>query len=401
MIEPPTIIDCEYDFHASDYVMLSSLQNIDGIKGFSRSLTQIENHFSRINCGIVSCGGLCPGINNIIFNLVKTLEKYQVYQIWGFLNGFHGMVQDNKIMLNSFVVEDINNKGGSILNVSRGGLDIRLAEKVLLKYNIRQLYVIGGDGTLAACDKLIKYFRNNKTNIMVGLLPKTIDNDVGIIDQSFGFYTAVDEIYEVLKRATTEAKNNYPNCIMIVSVMGRHAGFLASYGTIAHGSVDLCLIPEDKIDWKHQMKHIFNVVNDKGYAVIVVAEGICDQLYGEVEQKNEGMDRKITSPAVKVKEIIVEYFSNIKKVMVKIIEPSYLIRSKQANARDAYDCKVLASGTVHGMMFGYTDFCTGMVNNHSCYIPIKYILQNSPRKLNINGRTYNRLIETTGQYSFV
>lgn len=358
-----------------------------------------------VKAGIVTCGGLCPGLNNVIRELVRTLIlQYKCEKVYGFIGGYGGIYEREPLVLTTKLVDDINLKGGTILSSNRGGFDEARIYQTLKELDISQLYVIGGDGTLRGADKLRAYFldkiRQNDHLCVVSGVPKTIDNDIDLIDQSFGFSTAVTEALRAIESANTEAKC-VPNGIGIVKLMGRHAGFIAVHATLASGNVDLCLLPEAPVvldGTKGIYTHLSATLTEKGHAVVVVAEGAGEELLGKQNHFDGGGNRKLPAIGAFLKEAIIEHFKSTgKQVAVKYIDPSYMIRSVRANASDSIMCLILAQNCVHGAMAGLSGFSVGICNNRTCFLPMSAIVSNSPRRIDTNGRTYDRMLAITGQ----
>jgi 6-phosphofructokinase 1 len=220
--------------------------------------------------GILTGGGDCPGLNAVIRAVVrKGIFTYED-EFVGFLEGWRGLVENNIMELNLDAVGGILPRGGTILRTSRtnpskrpDGIDRCLA--ALEKNKIDALIAIGGDDTLSVAQKL--HERGAK---VVGV-PKTIDNDLGGTDYTFGFDTACNIVCEALDRVHTTAEAH--NRVMVVEVMGRDAGWIALYSGIA-GGADVILIPErpfdiDKVADSLRQRH----ARGRYFSIVVVAEG--------------------------------------------------------------------------------------------------------------------------------
>eukprot|EP00929_Paragymnodinium_shiwhaense_P006711 TRINITY_DN110681_c0_g1_i1.p1 TRINITY_DN110681_c0_g1~~TRINITY_DN110681_c0_g1_i1.p1 ORF type:complete len:547 (+),score=150.68 TRINITY_DN110681_c0_g1_i1:73-1713(+) len=398
------------------------------LRALPRGGPRHELHFdpSDVRAAIVCCGGLCPGLNNIIHHIVSTLNsQYGVKTIYGIRGGYRGLGMASEvpvlsanslrmrqggsefgaILLTPDVTKDIQHHGGTCLGSSRGGLSSLADEEriisFLVEHGINQLFVIGGDGTHRGAHKLSQACAKRGLEIAVAGVPKTIDNDIAMLDRSFGFDSAVEAAQDALRSAKTEAMGNMPNGIVVVKLMGRSAGYLAAYATISSSDVDLCLVPEVPIILEGQrnvFSHIESVVQKKGYAVIVVAEGAGEDILGESKEVDAGGNRKLPEIGVFMKQKINEHFKSLgKECQIKYIEPSYMVRSVPANAADSYLCYLVAANAVHGAMFGFTSFTSGMVNNHSVLLPIPAVTEASPRGMNPQGRTWQRVVAITGQ----
>tara|TARA_B110000208_G_scaffold181600_1_gene232509 strand:- start:195 stop:1703 length:1509 start_codon:yes stop_codon:yes gene_type:complete len=377
-------------------------------RAFQRAGPRREIYFnpSTVRAAVVTCGGLCPGLNNVVRNIVQTLrDQYGVGVIYGIRsgwNGFHNGVLP--LMLDHDKVEKIHKDGGSMLGNGRGGFRGH-QEKIiefLTKNNINQLYCVGGDGTHSAALALQEEITRRKLPIAVCGIPKTIDNDCAIIDRSFGFDSAVEIAVQAVQSANVEAESA-PNGVGIVKLMGRHAGFIAAHATLASGDVDLCLVPEVPIELNGPrgiLPYIFSRVKQNGHALIVVAEGAGEEVLGASAETDGSGHRKLPPIGVFLQKQLAAYAATQATdtpLSVKYVDPSYMIRSVPANAGDAVMCLLLAQNAVHGCMSGFTGFSTGLSNNRVVYIPMKLMVDNSPEQMNPFGRTWERVISSTGQ----
>lgn len=362
----------------------------------------------KVKAAIVTCGGLCPGLNNVIRDITLSLwNLYGVRDIYGIQMGFEGFYnwtsRDEKhapIMLTPQVVETIHHSGGTILGANRGGFEQDKIIDFMIKEGINQLFVIGGDGTHRAANKISDECRRRKLPIAVAGVPKTIDNDVDLLDRSFGFNTAVEEAQRAIRSAKTEAKC-VPNGIGVVKLMGRSAGFIAAHATLSSGDVNLCLVPEVPIELdgpRGCLNHLEHVVEERGHGVVVVAEGAGEELLGTSAITDAGGNKKLPPIGEFMKQQIQAHFKKVGKVCtVKYIDPSYMIRSVPANAADSLYCMMLAQNAVHGAMAGYTGFTVGLSANRVVYFPITAVTQNSPRCMDPFGRTWERVLCLTRQ----
>lgn len=238
-------------------------------------------------------------------------------------------------------------------------------------------------------------------NVSVAGIPKTIDNDVDHIDHSFGFQSAVEAAQLAIRSAKTEAVCNLPNGVGIVKLMGRSAGYIAAHATMSCSDVDLCLVPEVPIVMEGAqgcLPHLMRRVEEQGYAVVVVAEGAGEEVLGESTETDASGNKKLPQIGEFMKQSVIDYFAKHGKVAtVKYIDPSYMVRSVPANAADSLYCMQLAQNAVHGSMAGYTGFSVGLCNNRMVYIPIPELCRTSPRSMNANGRTWERVLALTRQ----
>jgi 6-phosphofructokinase 1 len=293
-------------------------------------------HFSptEVKAAIVTCGGLCPGLNNVVRELVRALVNLYhvdtIYGIRGGFLGFHEKVGYEPEILTLEKVTDIHHQGGTILASARGGFDKDVIINFLLKHGINQIYIIGGDGTHRGANALAEECLKRNLNISVAGIPKTIDNDVDIIDRSFGFTTSVEAAQAAIMSAKIEARCNMPNGIGIVKLMGRSSGFIATHATLASGDVDLCLVPEVSmvLDGPNGcLSFLMERVRKQGHAVIVVAEGAGEEVLGKSTEKDAGGNRKLPPIGEFLKAEISKYFKEQGiESTVKYIDPSYMIR---------------------------------------------------------------------------
>ncbi|CAI5728610.1 unnamed protein product [Peronospora destructor] len=363
---------------------------------------------STVKAAIVTCGGLSPGLNNVVRDVTLALwNLYGVREVYGIRMGFSGFYNWNSldqkeapIMLTPKSVANIHHYGGTILGSNRGGFDLEKIMNFLTTYGISQVYVIGGDGTHRAANKISEECHRRKLAVAVAGVPKTIDNDVDLLDRSFGFNTAVEEAQRAIRSAGTEARC-VPNGIGVVKLMGRSAGFIAAHASLSSGDVNLCLIPEIPIELdgpRSCLDHLEHVVEEKGYGVVVVAEGAGEELLGTSMEADAGGNKKLPPIGAFMKDRIEEHFAKKGKACtVKYIDPSYMIRSVPANAADSLYCMLLGQNAVHGAMAGYTGFTVGLSANRVVYFPIEAITRNSPRCMDPFGRTWERVLCLTRQ----
>jgi 6-phosphofructokinase 1 len=360
-----------------------------------------------VNAAIVTCGGLCPGLNNVIREITKSL--HQLYGIggtvYGIQGGFRGFYDTQPhlqpITLTPEVVENIHHQGGTILGSSRGGFDLEKILDFIHARDIKQLYVIGGDGTHRGAFIIHEGCMERGYDVAVAGIPKTIDNDVDYIDRSFGFDSAVEAAQVAIRSAKTEAVCNLPNGIGIVKLMGRSSGYIAAFATMSSSDVDLLLIPEVPIVLegdKGCLPHLMRRVHQQGYAVVVVAEGAGEEVLGTSTEADASGNKKLPPIGEFMQKSIEKYFADHGEVAtVKYIDPSYTIRSVPANAADSLYCMQLGQNAVHGAMAGYTGFSVGLCNNRVVWLPIPELVATSPRSMNPTGRTWERILALTRQ----
>jgi len=361
---------------------------------------------SKLKCALVTCGGLCPGLNDIIRSIVLELfYGYGVRNICGIRYGLQGFIPKygHDVMdLKPETVVNILEMGGTILGSSRGPQPIDEIVDCLERMNIGILFMIGGDGTLMAACKIADAFSERGLMISVVGIPKTIDNDIHLVSRSFGFDTAVDVATQAIRGAHYEAMG-YPNGIGLIKLMGRHSGFIAATAALAQQDVNFVLIPEVEFDLEGSnglLGAIESRLNQRGHAVIVVAEGAGQKFFeNEVKELDASGNVKLKDIGLFLKDEISSYFKakNI-EISIKYIDPSYMIRSLPANANDRVFCSFLGRDAVHGAMIGKTKFLVGYWNNNFVHVPM--IASAGKRKhVDPNGKLWLSVLEATGQGS--
>ncbi len=366
-------------------------------------------HFkpSETRCAIVTCGGLCPGLNDVIRSIVMSAYyRYGVHSILGIRFGYNGLNPSmgyHPIELTPHLVDEIHLNGGTILGSSRGGtenMDILVNTLENLKINI--LFTIGGDGTLRGAHKISELAQKKGLNLSVIGIPKTIDNDISYIQRSFGFETAFSKAADSIYAAHVEAKGA-PNGIGLVKLMGRHSGFIAANAALALNDVNFVLVPEVKFDMEGEngfLAHLERRMMHRGHAVICVAEGAGQEhLVDEngVPVKDASGNVILGDIGIYLRDKIRSYFSaRGNPVNLKYIDPSYIIRSSRAVPNDAVYCALLGQYALHAGMAGKTDCVIGQYNNMYIHIPIEMAI--SQRKLiNPISPFWHSVLEATGQ----
>ena len=353
-----------------------------------------------LRCGIVTCGGLCPGLNDVIRSIVFCLnEKYRVATIYGFRFGYLGLVEQSSlppIELTARKVSQIHEVGGTVLGSSRGPQPASEMVDTLERLGIQLLFTIGGDGTLRGAHSIVEEIRRRGRKIAVVGVPKTIDNDISYIDMSFGFDTAVEAARQATRAAYVEA-SCHRSGIGLVKLMGRDAGFIASFATLADTQVGLCLIPEVEFSLDGVVRAARQRIDRDGYVVIVVAEGAGQDLLAEPTEFDASGNRRHSDIGVFLKGAIVEACrARGVSVSLKYIDPSYMIRSLPANARDANFCLRLGHAAVHAGMSGKTDVVIGSWRRRLTHVPIPAAVS-SRKTIDINGYLWQTVLSVTGQ----
>ncbi|KAM0051820.1 putative 6-phosphofructokinase [Helianthus debilis subsp. tardiflorus] len=334
----------------------------------------------QVRAAIVTCGGLCPGLNTVIRELVVGLwELYGVREIFGIKAGYRGFYSGDPIRLDPKLVHNWHKRGGTVLETSRGGFDLHKIVDAIEKHGFNQVYIIGGDGTLRGAVQIFNEIQRRKLNVAVTGIPKTVDNDVGIIDRSFGFQTAVEMAQQAISAAHVEAESA-PNGIGLVKLMGRNTGHITLNATLSSCDVDCCLIPENNfyLEGKGGLFEFIDLrLKENRHAVIVVAEGAGQDIIPRPDCQKREMDDSGNPVFLDVGAWL---NSELKKwwerdhkgelFTVKYIDPTYMIRAVTANATDNLYCTLLAHSAIHGIMAGYTGFVTGPINGNYAYIPM-------------------------------
>ena len=349
----------------------------------------------RISAGIVTCGGLCPGMNNIVRGLVLTLWRaYGVRRILGFRYGYAGLVPDGvrPMSLEPEVVDEIHLHGGTVLGSSRGPQEPSEMVDYLVRKDVQILFTVGGDGTMRGAHAIAAELRRRQLDIALVGVPKTIDNDIPYVERTFGFETAVAKATEAIRAAWTEARSA-PRGVGLVKLMGRHAGFIAAAATQAAGVADLVLIPEQPFELEHVVRHVRQRVDLEGHAVVVVAEGAGQRHLQEADLTDASGNKKLSDIGLFLKLVLKE---RVKGANLKYIDPSYIIRAAPANPHDAIFCSHLAEDAVHAGMAGCTDMVVGLWANRFTHVPLSAVTSAS-KVLDLDRTVWRSTVESTGQ----
>ncbi|XP_073019796.1 ATP-dependent 6-phosphofructokinase 4, chloroplastic [Primulina eburnea] len=358
---------------------------------------------------VVTCGGLCPGINTVIREIVCGLNyMYGVDDILGIQGGYRGFYSKNTIQLTPKSVNDIHKRGGTLLQTSRGGHDTSKIVDNIQDRKINQVYIIGGDGTQKGAASIFKEVERRGLKVAVAGIPKTIDNDIAVIDKSFGFDTAVEEAQRAINAAHVEVES-IENGVGIVKLMGRYSGFIAMHATLASRDVDCCLIPESPFYLEGRgglFEYVEQRLKENKHMVIVLAEGagqeyVAPSLHA-VGEKDASGNRLLLDIGLWLTQKIKDHFTNVRKMEInmKYIDPTYMIRAVPSNASDNIYCTLLAHSAVHGAMAGYTGFTVGPVNSRHSYIPISRVTE-AQNTVKLTDRMWARLLTSTNQPNFL
>jgi len=361
---------------------------------------------SKVRAAILTAGGLCPGLNDVIRALVMTLHyRYGVRNILGIKYGYQGLMPDyghELVTLDAREVSHIHEFGGTILGSSRGGMASEDLVDSLERLNINILFCIGGDGTLKGAHAIAEEVKKRGLKLGVVGVPKTIDNDISMVDRSFGFETAVAVASDVIRSAHTEAIGA-PYGVGLVKLMGRDSGFIAATAALAQSDANYVLIPEMDFDLEGPgglLQHLEKRLDNRGHAVIVVAEGAGQKFFQDAGQTTDASGNILHKDiGVFLADSIRAYFkANKKELNLKYIDPSYIIRSAPANASDHVYCTFLGQKAVHAAMAGKTDLLIGQWNDHFVHVPIAMAIKKR-KKVDPHGVLWSSVLEGTGQPS--
>ncbi|KAL5981142.1 ATP-dependent 6-phosphofructokinase 5, chloroplastic [Asimina triloba] len=327
---------------------------------------QIYFEPEEVKAGIVSCGGLCPGLNDVIRQIVFTLELYGVKKIVGIPFGYRGFFEEGltEVQLSREVVQNINLAGGSLLGVSRGGGNVSDIVDSIQARGIDMLFVLGGNGTHAGANAIHTECRKRRLNVSVVCVPKTIDNDILLMDKTFGFDTAVEEAQRAINSAYIEVP---------FTLDGPHG----------------------------VLKHLEHLIQTKGSAVVCVAEGAGQDLLEKSNATDASGNAVLGDIGVHIQQQIKKHFKEIGVLAdIKYIDPTYMIRAIRANASDAILCTVLGQNAVHGAFAGFSGISVGICNTHYVLLPIPEVIR-SPKFVDPNSRMWHRCLTSTGQPDFL
>lgn len=387
-------------------VEFSADQSLEGELLFEKAGARERIFFdpSKTRAAIVTCGGLCPGLNNVIRSVFLELHKnYGVEEVLGIRFGFQGLnpaIGEPPLPLTMQLVEDIHREGGTMLGSSRGPQEPGVMVDFLVDRGIDVLFCVGGDGTQRGAQKIFEEVRRRGLSIAVVGIPKTIDNDIEYCDRSFGFTTAVAEAERVLAGAHVESKGS-PYGIGLVKVMGREAGFIAAVAALASQEANFVLIPEVPFRLEGERGFLAALrrrMLDRRHAVIVVAEGAGqDLLQCEEAQRDASGNVKLQDIGPYLKDRIAAYFAQHgPEVSIKYIDPSYTIRSVPANCEDDILCDQFARRAVHAAMAGKTGVLLGHMSGTFVHVPIEMAVQRK-RQLQEEGELWAAVLASTGQ----
>ncbi|MFP4106903.1 MAG: ATP-dependent 6-phosphofructokinase [Phycisphaerae bacterium] len=359
---------------------------------------------ARTSAAVVTCGGLCPGLNNVIRSIYLQLTYgYGVKQVFGIRYGFKGLHPNSgaePFLLTDEAVSNIHRRGGTMLGSSRGPGDPETMVNFLHDRGIDILFCVGGDGTQRGAHAIATEVARQGRQIAVVGVPKTIDNDIMYVNRTFGFSTAVEQARLILDSAHAEA-TGAENGIALVKLMGRHAGFIAAAATVASQDVNFVLVPEVPFKLHGDngfLEHLKQRLLKRRHAVIVVAEGAGQDLLADdsVERDASG-NVKLEDIGPFMQRKILEYFKEQGLyTTVKYFDPSYAIRSTHADADDSVLCDQFARNAVHAAMAGYTDTVIGLWHGVFIHVPIG-LATSEQKRMDVEGLLWRSALAATGQ----
>jgi 6-phosphofructokinase 1 len=353
---------------------------------------------------VVTCGGLCPGLNDVIRSLFLELHHaYGVKDILGFRGGYQGLDPargTEPILLDHAFVDGIHREGGTVLGTSRGPVDTKIAVDNLIRRGVNILFTIGGDGTQRGGNDLFQEASRRGHALGVVGIPKTIDNDVAFVTRAFGYLTAVQEAARVLDRAHTEA-SSVDNGIALVKLMGRHAGFITAGATVASQDVNFALVPEVPFQLEGDRGFLAALkarIQTRRHAVVAVAEGAGQDLLASAgAQCDASGNVKLKDIGLFLRDRIEAHFqAQQMPVVLRYFDPSYLVRSSPANSEDSILCDLFARYAVHAAMAGKTGLVIGYLHDRFIHVPID-LLTSRKKTLDPAGFAWSAVLAATGQ----
>jgi 6-phosphofructokinase 1 len=357
-------------------------------------------HPDGLACGIVTCGGLCPGMNDVIRAIVLSLyHHYGVRTVYGFRYGYEGLVRPfthEPLKLTPESVERIHEFGGTILGTSRGPQDAGEMVATLKAMGISILFAIGGDGTLKGARLIAETALRQGLLISVIGIPKTIDNDISFLQKTFGFETAVAEAQRATTAANIEAEAAV-NGVGLVKLMGRDSGFIAAFTVLVSSKANFCLVPEVPFGMGRFLQLLEDRLRRRGHALIVVAEGAGQEHLAGAGERDASGNVKHGDIGLFLRDAITGHFKATgKPITLKYIDPSYTIRSVPANPHDSAFCLLLGQCAVHAGMSGRTDMVVGFWNHRFTHVPIALAVSRR-KKIDPGGELWSSVLASTGQ----
>lgn len=399
--------DASATIHFTKY--LDDSVGLDSTLDFEIAGPRPKTYFdtSKTKLAIATCGGLCPGINDVIRSIVmEAYHNYNVSAVLGVRFGLQGFIPSygHSIWeLTPDKVADIHLFGGTVLGSSRGHQSAEEIVDALERMNVNALFIIGGDGSMRAAQRIQDEAGKRRLKISIIGIPKTIDNDINFVFKSFGFDTAVEKATEAIQCAHTEA-TGAPNGIGMVKLMGRESGFIAAQATLALKEVNFVLVPEVPFTLDGEdglLLALERRLRRRNHAVIVVAEGAGQDLCDVSGKQDASGNPVLGDICTTLRSAISKHFKE--KGMdftLKFIDPSYIIRSVPANANDRVYCGLLGQHAVHAAMCGKTGMVVSMIRGNFVHLPLSLVV-GGRRRINVNSDFWRAVMESTGQLMYM
>ncbi len=354
--------------------------------------------------GILTAGGLCPGVNDVVRGLVMTLwHGYGVRAIVGIRHGYAGLARasgPDTMELVPDTVRDAHREAGSLLGTARGQHDCADVANAVESLGLDALFCIGGDGTLRGARALDAELERRARAVAVIAIPKTIDNDIPHCSRTFGFVTAVEEAARAIAAAHAEAAAHACG-VAIVQLMGRESGFIAAAASLACPDVNFCLVPEARFALRGEAGLIAAVekrLRERAHAVVVAAEGAGAHLWEEHERTRDASGNvKLPSIGERLeRELAAGLASAGLKPVIKLIDPSYMIRSCVADSDDRILCMHLAQAAAHAAMSGRSGLVVALMGDRIAHVPLEDACCGRKR-LDLEGDLWQAVLASTGQ----
>lgn len=378
-------------------------------KNFEKAGPRPKLYFdpSKTKCAIVTCGGLCPGINDVIRSIVMEAHyHYGIRSVLGITNGLRGFIPDYEYDIKELTPESVTNIhqfGGTILGSSRGLQDPEEIADSLERLNVNVLFVIGGDGAMRAARTIVDEVSRRKRKVAIIGIPKTIDNDINFITRSFGFDTAVEKAAEAIRCAHVEA-TGVDKGVGLVKLMGREAGFIATQAALAMQEVNFLLVPEQPFSLAGEgglLEAVERRLRERGHAVIVCAEGAGQDLLGGSLERDASGNPKLGDICGHIIKNLTEHCRERElEINLKFIDPSYLIRSVPASAGDRVYCGFLGQNAVHAAMAGKTGMVVTRLKSSMVHLPLE-LVTTKRRLVNVKSEFWFSAMESTGQMEYL
>jgi len=356
----------------------------------------------KTKCAVVTCGGICPGTNDVIRSIV--MEAHHGYGVSGVLGvryGLAGFVPKNDpdvVELTAASVADIHEFGGTVLGTSRGPQNPEEVVDALERLNVGMLFVLGGVGSMRAAQAIHTVMAARNLRIGVVCVPKTVDNDIHFVSRTFGFDSAVEKVIEAVRCAHVEALGA-PYGIGVVKVMGRESGFIAASAALSIKEVNFVLVPEQPVELEGPggfLPELEARLRRRGHAVVLVAEGAGQDLLPESGLTDASGNRVLGDICGLLVARTKSYFKDRLPINLKFIDPSYIIRSVPAGASDRAHCNMLGAMAVHAGMAGKTGLMVSQMHEIPVHVPLPLVTVGR-KVMDLNTSYWQQVLDTTGQ----